>query len=212
MAQGAFTLRIQPPDGAPSSVQLVRELLIGRDPICDVVLEHPTVSGNHVLLERKGSSVAIKDLDSTNGTIVDDSTIGSEVWVRENAVIRVGAFRLDLVAEIPVDKTKTAQIELRGAPLDDRDRTVIRALMADWTDPSVRLPAPRPATEMAETLHLSRQEVNRRVARLEAKLGMPRGTRGARRYHELKAELLRRGFPARPRLAATSLSRLSPSV
>lgn len=174
------------------------ELLVGRDPICDVVLDHPTVSGNHALLALKGSSVAITDLDSTNGTVVDESPAQPEIWTRQSAVIRIGAFRLDLIARGDQGAQKTTRIQTRGAALDDRDKTLIRALMSDWTDPAARVPAPSSASEMAEELHCSRQEVNRRVTRLEKKLGMITDARGPRRYRDLTEELLSRGLQPGP--------------
>lgn len=194
----AFTLHVYPPEGQPEIFPMKKELLVGRDPICDIVLDHPTVSGNHALLALKGNSVAITDLDSTNGTVVDESPAQPEIWTRQSAVIRIGAFRLDLIAKRDQGRSATIQIETRGAALDERDKTLIRALMSDWTDPSARVPAPSSASEMATELHCSRQEVNRRVARLERKLGLDPDVRGPRRYRDLTEVLLRRGLQPGP--------------
>jgi len=193
-----FTLHIYPPEGSPETRPMTKELLVGRDPICDVVLDHPTVSGNHALLALKGNSVAITDLDSTNGTVVDESPAQPEIWTRQSAVIRIGAYRLDLIARHDQGRQRTAQIRTRGPALDDRDKVLIRALMRDWTDPAVRVPAPTGASEMAAEMHCSRQEVNRRVAKLEKKLGVTTEARGPRRYRDLTEELLRRGLQPGP--------------
>lgn len=195
---GAFTLHIYPPQGTPVVKPLDREMLVGRDPICDVVLDHPTVSGNHALLAPKGSSVAITDLNSTNGTIVDESTAKPEIWTRQSAVVRIGAFRLDLIARKDRPRQVTTKIVSQGVELDQRDKELVSILMKDWTDPSVRVPAASSATELAEGLHCSRQEVNRRIKRLERKLAFETEARGPRRYRDLTEELLRRGLQPGP--------------
>ncbi|HKG36359.1 MAG TPA: FHA domain-containing protein [Solirubrobacterales bacterium] len=194
--EAPFCLHVYPPEGSPSTVPVYDELLIGRDGICDVVLEHPTVSGHHALLTPKGGAVSIRDLGSTNGTTVDEEPANGEVWIRKSAVVRIGDFRLDLVARSDVDRTETARI-VRRLQLDARDRELIDALLADWRE-GARLPAPRGAASMAETMHCSRQEVNRRVQRLETKLGVRADGRGPERYRELAEELLRRGLQPGP--------------
>ena len=83
---------------------------------------------------------------------------------------------------------------------DERDRGVADAILAEWTDPAVQAPAARGAEEVARDLHCSRQEANRRIARVEQKLGLAKGERGAARYHRLAEELLRRGLRPEARL------------
>ena len=49
--------------------ELVRDIvMIGRAPLNHIVIDHPTVSAQHVLLLRVGDSYCLKDLNSTNGT------------------------------------------------------------------------------------------------------------------------------------------------
>ncbi|HEY7160628.1 MAG TPA: FHA domain-containing protein, partial [Acidobacteriota bacterium] len=50
-------------------------LLIGRNEKCDVVLNHPQVSGFHARIDRSSNGVHIEDLRSSNGTYVDDRLI-----------------------------------------------------------------------------------------------------------------------------------------
>ncbi len=45
-------------------------LTFGRDPTNDVVIDLPLVSRRHALLERQGSQIVLRDLQSTNGTYV----------------------------------------------------------------------------------------------------------------------------------------------
>jgi len=47
------------------------ELLVGRHPGCDVVLDGPSVSRRHALLRFRDGSWILRDLESTNGTRVN---------------------------------------------------------------------------------------------------------------------------------------------
>jgi FHA domain len=47
------------------------ELLVGRHPGCDIVLDGPSVSRRHVLLRFRDGSWILRDLESTNGTRVN---------------------------------------------------------------------------------------------------------------------------------------------
>lgn len=189
-----YRLSVVPPAGAPFQIDLEDELLIGRHVSCDLTLNHETVSANHALVEVKGASVAIKDLASTNGTIVAGHPIRGEEWLKDNATVEIGAFQLKLIRADLEPRTDTAPLPKNVVRLDERDRGVIDALLAEWADPSVQIAAARGAEEMARDLHCSRQEVNRRVARLEAKLGLGANMRGPERYRQLAEELLRRGI------------------
>lgn len=52
------------------------ELVIGRHPTCDVVLAGPAVSRRHARLRFRDGSWVLQDLDSTNGTWVNDMRVG----------------------------------------------------------------------------------------------------------------------------------------
>jgi hypothetical protein len=52
------------------------ELLLGRDPSCDVVLGHDSVSRRHARLLFRDGSWILQDLDSTNGTTVNRVAVG----------------------------------------------------------------------------------------------------------------------------------------
>jgi hypothetical protein len=50
---------------------------IGRDPSSDVVLRDPAVSREHALLSLRGDRCTVRDLDSTNGLLVNDRPIAT---------------------------------------------------------------------------------------------------------------------------------------
>lgn len=53
-------------------------LIIGRDPMSDILLNDPEVSRQHVRLTRSAQGYLLEDLGSTNGTYVDGQRLSSE--------------------------------------------------------------------------------------------------------------------------------------
>jgi len=70
-------------------------ITIGRDPACQVVLSDPEVSGVHAELSATSQGVRIRDLDSTNGTLVGPVRVQDACLV-DQAVITIGGTRLEL--------------------------------------------------------------------------------------------------------------------
>lgn len=52
------------------------DLVVGRLPDCELVIEDPSVSKRHAILKWTGSGCCIRDLGSSNGTFVDEVAIG----------------------------------------------------------------------------------------------------------------------------------------
>ena len=78
-----------PPDAAAVSrwLQPGERLRIGRDPDCDLVIAHPSVSRMHAELYHAGDRWRLRDLGSKNGSFVDgiavtDHPIPSDCWFR----------------------------------------------------------------------------------------------------------------------------------
>lgn len=91
-------------------------LQIGRDPSNDVVLAAPTVSRYHALVERIGQRYRLRDLNSSNGTFVNDQRIETEAWLQAGDTIRVGPQRFvlgqDQLAQI--QETSGMRVEILG--------------------------------------------------------------------------------------------------
>jgi hypothetical protein len=74
-------------------------LVIGRSPEqADLVISDQSVSRKHALLRLKSGDLAIEDLDSANGTVIDGRVIkaGRPVPLDPGAEIELGAVRLTL--------------------------------------------------------------------------------------------------------------------
>ena len=65
-------------------------VMIGRSPLNQIVIDHPTVSAQHAALLRTGDSYSLKDLNSTNGTQINDMLVtGAEL--KDGDTIRLGS-------------------------------------------------------------------------------------------------------------------------
>ena len=79
--------------------------LIGRDPGCDIVADSPLVSARHfIILHRKGS-YSVEDLDSMNGTFVNDQRLTGRTRLFSGD--RIGVFGLSLEFH---DETQVAEV------------------------------------------------------------------------------------------------------
>lgn len=67
------------------------ETSIGRDPdSCDIVLEADSVSRNHARIELREESRYLVDLDSTNGTFVDDEPVNQPALLKNGMLLKIG--------------------------------------------------------------------------------------------------------------------------
>lgn len=67
--------------------------VIGRHPACDVVLDHPAISGRHVLFRLVGRTAYVEDLASTNGTKVNGIAATTQV-VHHLDLIEIGRHKV----------------------------------------------------------------------------------------------------------------------
>lgn len=64
--------------------------LIGRRPECDIRLRERAVSGIHAEIVRSQSGVVIRDLASTNGTMVNGARITDALALTQGTLVRIG--------------------------------------------------------------------------------------------------------------------------
>src|SRR5262245_15317410 len=59
-------------------------VLIGRNPEADVVLDNPGISRDHLKIERAGNGYFVEDLNSANGTFVNDQRVQKQYLANED--------------------------------------------------------------------------------------------------------------------------------
>lgn len=84
-------LLIELPDGTRTQHFNKNEVLIGREPACDCQLSDSTVSSRHALLSYHNLQWWLEDLDSTNGTFLNEEPVVSSVVLASGDRIRCGS-------------------------------------------------------------------------------------------------------------------------
>lgn len=96
-------LEIMAQDDAAASYEIgPLGLRIGRSFPADVVLENRGVSRNHCEVSLEDGELMVTDLDSTNGTFIDDERIFGTVELPVGSVLMVGGVRLVHEVRTPV--------------------------------------------------------------------------------------------------------------
>lgn len=71
-----------------------RQVLLGRDPECDIPLRDPRVSWHHATIALREGVPTLIDLGSSNGTYLDGRRLGSEpVAIKRESILRLGDVR-----------------------------------------------------------------------------------------------------------------------
>jgi len=68
-------------------------VLIGRAPDCDVILSSPEVSRKHASIRQEGETFFLKDLNSRNGTLLNDQPI-KETEIKDGNLIQISNYLL----------------------------------------------------------------------------------------------------------------------
>lgn len=88
------TLRLVPPVGGPIDVTGERTLL-GRDPSADLVVNDPSVSRRHALIERRAEGFVVLDQRSANGTFVNNQRV-EQALLQGGQQLRLGAVAFEV--------------------------------------------------------------------------------------------------------------------
>jgi pSer/pThr/pTyr-binding forkhead associated (FHA) protein len=138
---GAPTLTLVPAaGGAPIEVRGER-VLVGREPSVDIVLNDPSVSRRHAILERRGAMWVVLDQQSANGTWLDDHRV-TEAALRAGQRLRLG------MVTLAVNLAEAAAPAAASAPTYARPRPAPASAPAPaYAPPPPAAPAPpaRPA-------------------------------------------------------------------
>jgi len=119
-------------DRIVAEAELARPVtVVGRHPDCDLVIDHPAISGRHMLFRVVDRTVYAEDLASTNGTKVNGIAISHRV-VHHLDMIEVGRHKMHFFDDTMMVGTVGS---LETTVLTDYERTMLAA----------HVPAPQPA-------------------------------------------------------------------
>ncbi len=76
------------------NLQQQATVTMGRDPACQIHLNHPSVSRQHARLEQTPQGAVLRDLNSSNGTFVNGQPVRGDCSLQNGDVIKIGPFKL----------------------------------------------------------------------------------------------------------------------
>jgi pSer/pThr/pTyr-binding forkhead associated (FHA) protein len=82
--------------GAGRQIELTGPLVLGRDSSADVVLDDGQISRRHARVTPSNGGVVVEDLESTNGTFVNQDEVQAPVELRPGDELLVGVTVLQL--------------------------------------------------------------------------------------------------------------------
>lgn len=88
-------------------VTIDRELVMGRDTACDLVLDQGRASRKHARLSPGPDGIVVEDLGSTNGTFVNGQKISEPTVLKEGDELLGGLARFTVVRQEPEDPEMT---------------------------------------------------------------------------------------------------------
>ena len=110
-------------------------VLVGRDPRCDIVLDHPAVSRRHAVITHVEGMYFVEDLDSTNGTFLNGERVAERREIRDGDRIHITTFVLSLRAGAirAEDQQGKIRVEAKGVArlVHDRRRGEVERVLDD---------------------------------------------------------------------------------
>jgi DNA-binding CsgD family transcriptional regulator len=148
---------------------------VGSSSESDVVIEDPSVSRTHLLLEQLGDAWFVEDLGSRNGTYVNGQRISGRRVLRPGDEIRLGLARVVLRGAVSGGGPATSFVD-EPPSLTRRERDVLVALCRPLAsgDPFTE---PASIREIAAALFVSDAAVKQHLANLFDKFGIVEGDR-----------------------------------
>ncbi len=133
-------------DAIVKEVELTRPVtVVGRHPDCDIVIEHPAVSGRHLLFRLVNRTVYVEDLASTNGVKVNGISTSHQV-VHHLDMIEVGRHKMHFFDDALMSGGLS---DLEDTVLTDYERTMLAANVAPPEPPRPAAPDPDLSRTMA---------------------------------------------------------------
>lgn len=121
-------------------------VLVGRNPGADVFLDNSSISRDHLKIERTPRGYMVEDLNSANGTFVNDRQVRREYLAHED-VIRLGKFSLWLSLE---EDRRGNEAQAVSSPSAFEGTTVLRTMELDEMMQTVRDTDRTPPPELSQ--------------------------------------------------------------
>ncbi len=135
-----------------TEVQLRLPAVLGRSREADLTLGHPSISRRHCRLREENGLVVVEDLQSTNGTFVEDRPV-EQAALEPGARLRVGPLTFVVVYDRPRVESSTDEGLGEGVlfgpsePQTEEESIVLASESPEALLPDAMTPAEQPASE-----------------------------------------------------------------
>lgn len=139
-------------------INVDRDMLVGRHQDADVLLQAAEISRRHAALLLKDQALWVQDLNSSNGTFVNDIRIEQEKQLHDGDIVQFASFKFSVLApaqkitelpEIeaePVNTASSSDLSDQGMPsLAERAAEV--EVRRDGMPQNISIPKPAPIPE-----------------------------------------------------------------
>lgn len=115
--------------------------IVGREPSSGVCIDHDSISRSHCqFLLNIEEALVVKDLESMNGTYVDDERV-HQALLMPNQIIQIGALRLKVEFSTEDELAKSKSTQAVGSLYATQPMKTLRP--AAPTSPNMTKPAPK---------------------------------------------------------------------
>lgn len=95
-------------------INIDRDMLVGRHQDADVLLQSAEVSRKHAALLLKEQALWVQDLNSSNGTFVNDLKIEDESQLQDGDIVQFASFKFSVFAPTPaVEMVEEEEMEVQ---------------------------------------------------------------------------------------------------
>ena len=144
-------------------ISIDRDMLVGRHQSADIVLQAGEISRKHAAFLLKDQGLWLQDLNSSNGTFVNDLQIEHETLLKQGDIVQFASLKFS-VLEPAQEVELPAEIEKTVAALN-QDETVAEAAPVSEQ--------PSEAVAVSETAAAQAEEASKTVAQQMNDQGMP---------------------------------------
>ncbi|QSB55520.1 FHA domain-containing protein [Acinetobacter calcoaceticus] len=139
-------------------ISIDRDMLVGRHQDADVLLQAAEISRRHAALLLKDQLLWVQDLNSSNGTFINDIRIGQEKQLHDGDIVQFASFKFSVLAPVqeiddlpeievePVNMAPSQDLSDQGMPsLTERAAEI--EVSRDGMPQNISIPKPAPIPE-----------------------------------------------------------------
>ena len=140
-------------------ISIDRDMLVGRHQDADVLLQAAEISRRHAALLLKDQLLWVQDLNSSNGTFVNDIRIEQEKQLHDGDIVQFASFKFSVLApakeilDLPEIEVEPVQTAVLTQDLSDQgmpslaERAVETEVRRDGMPQNISIPKPAPIPE-----------------------------------------------------------------